>query len=110
MGSITSKMMNRKLLIAWLTLPIGLLTLLPKPALADEYHNERNNQSIRAETFQFYGNQVQPNRNYPNHDRRGNELRNEARQQEIRRQQERQAQLRRNELRHNEQRVWVSGS
>ena len=115
---MTSKLMNRKFLIAWLTLPIGLFSLLPKPALADEHHNEQTNRSISVETAKPYGdhgNQIQPNHNYPNRDRRdfenrrGNELRNEARQQEIRRQQERQEQLRRNELRHNERQVWVPG-
>lgn len=110
---MTFKLMNRKFLIAWLTLPIGLFSLLPKPALADEHHNEQNNRSISVETTKPYGdhsNQIQPNRDRRElENRRGNELRNEARQQEIRRQQERQEQLRRNELRHNEHQVWVPG-
>ena len=112
------KLTNRKILIAWLTLPIGLFSLLPKPALADEHHNQQNNRWISAETAKPYGdhtNQVQPTHNYPNRDRRdfenrrGIELRNEARHQEIRRQREREEQLRRNELRNNERRVWVPG-
>ncbi len=115
---MTFKLMNRKFLIAWLTLPIGLFSLLPKPALADEHHNEQNNRSTSSETAKPYGNhtnQIQPTHNYPTsnrrelENRRGTELRNEARQQEIRRQQEREEQLRRNELRHNEHQVWVPG-
>ena len=113
---IVSRMMNQKLLVAWLALPIGLVALCPQSVLADERHDNPNHQPRPAETVQRsdaqsngQGHMHHIDRNSPNRNRRASELRNEARQQEIRRQQEFRAQLRRNEVRRDEDRVWVPG-